>query len=243
MKYGTLNARKKNREKAQQKLDTISEDIDNNNEERIKQFKKTVIITKSHMNECKKLLNIMGIPYIDSLGEADAQCAELVKSGQAYAVCSEDMDILTFGSTRILRKMSLSKNRPIYEINLENVLCELDITFDQFIDLCILLGCDYCDTIKGVGRIKALQLIKSIGTLDGIIKTEKYKMPNNFPYNEAKNYFLNPNVINTQNMKFNWTNADNKTVLKLMCDKYNFNHSIIKRKLNTYQHYYKINKY
>ena len=29
------------------------------------------------------------------------------------------------------------------------VLQELDFTMDQFIDLCILCGCDYCDTIKG----------------------------------------------------------------------------------------------
>ena len=25
------------------------------------------------------------------------------------------------------------------------------MTQDQFIDLCILLGCDYCETIKGIG--------------------------------------------------------------------------------------------
>jgi flap endonuclease-1 len=30
------------------------------------------------------------------------------------------------------------------------VLEELEITMDQFIDLCILCGCDYCDSIKGI---------------------------------------------------------------------------------------------
>lgn len=29
------------------------------------------------------------------------------------------------------------------------VLEELNLTMDQFIDLCILSGCDYCDSIKG----------------------------------------------------------------------------------------------
>lgn len=30
------------------------------------------------------------------------------------------------------------------------VLEELDLTMDQFIDLCILSGCDYCDSIRGI---------------------------------------------------------------------------------------------
>ena len=30
------------------------------------------------------------------------------------------------------------------------ILEELEFTMDQFIDLCILCGCDYCDSIKGI---------------------------------------------------------------------------------------------
>lgn len=29
------------------------------------------------------------------------------------------------------------------------ILEELNLTMDQFIDLCILSGCDYCDSIRG----------------------------------------------------------------------------------------------
>jgi len=32
--------------------------------------------------------------------------------------------------------------------------------FLQFIDLCILLGCDYCDSIKGTRPKRAMGLIK-----------------------------------------------------------------------------------
>ena len=38
---------------------------------------------------------------------------------------------------------------PILEFNLEKVLACLEMTQEQFIDVCILAGCDYCDTIKG----------------------------------------------------------------------------------------------
>ena len=38
---------------------------------------------------------------------------------------------------------------PIREIHLDRLLSEVGISQEEFIDLCILLGCDYCDSIKG----------------------------------------------------------------------------------------------
>ena len=40
----------------------------------------------------------------------------------------------------------------------------------QFIDLCILMGCDYCDSIKGIGPKRAIELIKQHRSIDNIIK-------------------------------------------------------------------------
>jgi 5'-3' exonuclease len=40
------------------------------------------------------------------------------------------------------------------------ILEGLEMTQDQFVDLCILLGCDYCDKIKGIGPKNALKLIQ-----------------------------------------------------------------------------------
>ncbi len=45
-------------------------------------------------------------------------------------------------------------------LKLVQVLEGLEMTQDQFVDLCILLGCDYCDKIKGVGPKNALKLIQ-----------------------------------------------------------------------------------
>jgi flap endonuclease-1 len=72
------------------------------------------------------------------------------------------MDTLTFRSPVLLRHLTFSEARkmPISEIYLERVLEGLELTMDQFIDLCILLGCDYCDSIKGIGPMRAMQLIK-----------------------------------------------------------------------------------
>lgn len=40
----------------------------------------------------------------------------------------------------------------------------------QFIDLCILLGCDYCDSIRGIGPKRAIDLIKQHKNIEEILK-------------------------------------------------------------------------
>lgn len=40
---------------------------------------------------------------------------------------------------------------------------------EQFIELCILLGCDYLEPIKGVGPKSALKLMKEHGSLDKVL--------------------------------------------------------------------------
>lgn len=49
---------------------------------------------------------------------------------------------------------------PIKEFHLNKVLEGLELTHEQFIDLCILLGCDYCETIRGIGPKRAIDLIR-----------------------------------------------------------------------------------
>lgn len=43
------------------------------------------------------------------------------------------------------RLLILSDNAICFQI-----LEDLNLTMDQFIDLCILSGCDYCDSIRGI---------------------------------------------------------------------------------------------
>ena len=61
------------------------------------------------------------------------------------------MDSLTFGSSILLRNMMVSeaKKLPIREIHLDKLLETLDLSHNEFVDLCILMGCDYTDSIRG----------------------------------------------------------------------------------------------
>ena len=82
------------------------------------------------------------------------------------------MDTLTFGAPVLLRHLTFSEARktPISEIRLDKTLEGLDMNMDQFIDLCLLLGCDYLEPIRGVGPKSALKLLKEFGSLDKVLE-------------------------------------------------------------------------
>ena len=87
MKSGELEKRKEKREDAEAALAKAKEE--GNMEEVDKQNRRLVKVGTSHVNDCKKLLELMGVPYVSAPCEAEAQCAELVKSGKVHC-CWKD---------------------------------------------------------------------------------------------------------------------------------------------------------
>ncbi|BFZ57916.1 Elongation of fatty acids protein 2 [Savitreella phatthalungensis] len=161
--------------------------------------RRTVRVTRQHNEEAKLLLKLMGIPYVEAPCEAEACCARLAREGKVYAAASEDMDTLCFDAPVLLRHLTFSEARkePISEIILSKALEGLAMSMDQFIDMCILLGCDYCDPIRGIGPKKALELIREYGTIEKILehlKTTKYDVPDDWPFADARELFKNPDV-------------------------------------------------
>ena len=70
--------------------------------------------------------------------------------GLAFGTASEDMDSLTFGTNYLLRGFN-SKKEPICQIEHKEILAGFDMTQAEFVDLCILCGCDYTQSIGGLG--------------------------------------------------------------------------------------------
>lgn len=131
-----------------------------------------------------------------------------MKAGKVYATATEDMDALTFGSSVLLRHMTFSEARkmPIQEFHLSKVLEELELGHNEFIDLCILLGCDYCDSIRGIGPKRAIDLIKQHRNIETIVKNldqKKYTVPENWPFQEARRLFIEPHVADPETLQVN----------------------------------------
>jgi len=121
-------------------------------------------VTPEITAQTKKLLQLMGVAIVNAPCEAEATCAELAKAGLCHAAATEDADALTFGANILVRNIFSTdlKKRPMFEVNLSRCLEQLDVDMETFIDFCILSGCDYTNTIKGVGSKTAFQVRNSM---------------------------------------------------------------------------------
>jgi len=225
MKAGELEKRTEKREVAQAALEKAKEEGDM--EEVDKQNRRLVKVTKEHVEEVKVLLKHMGIPWVQAPCEAEAQCAELAKAGKVYAVGTEDMDALTFGTPVLLRHLTFSEARkmPIKEFHLSSILEGFEMSPDQFVDLCILLGCDYVDKIKGIGPKKAIEMVRKHGSIEdvlGNLDKTKYPPPENWMYTEARRLFKAPDVTPAEEIDLKWEKPDEEGLVAFMCGEKGF---------------------
>ncbi|KAM0676300.1 Elongation of fatty acids protein 2 [Gurleya vavrai] len=190
MKLFELKKRSEKREAANKELE---EAIEKGDKEKIEMFnKRKVKVSQKHVDECKKLLELMGVPFVVAPSEAEAYCAYLCKNKVVQAVATEDMDALTFGAPVLLRNLNAAENKklPIDKYRLDTILKDLDLNMNEFVDMCILLGCDYCDSVKGVGPMKAPQLVKKHKSIERIMQKEsKIQFPDNWNFDEARKVF------------------------------------------------------
>jgi len=175
--------------------------------------RKIIHVTSQHIESCKKLFDLFGIKYIHEQCEAESLIAVLCKEKLIDACISEDTDILANGGFIFLRDFNADKNT-IEEYCLEGILNGLEMTQEQFIDMCILCGCDYTTKINGMGPINAHKLILKYKNIETVIENNtKYVIPNNFNYQKSRELFKNPidkNILNKidKNICLNVANSD-----------------------------------
>ena len=191
-KRNTIARRHAAKEKLYIKIDELKKEIPEN-ETRAKEIQEEIekissqliVIKKCHIEECKQLLHLCGIPFCTAPEDAEKYCSFLQQKGLVDYTVTDDTDAMTFGCDKIL-KTSINKN--IVYIDSKKILKDLEMTMDMFIDFCILSGCDYTDTISQIGPVTAFNLIKEHKSIDKILETIK-KPCDNFDYKTARNIF------------------------------------------------------
>eukprot|EP00834_Sanchytrium_tribonematis_P001947 NODE_52_length_30984_cov_1.383358.p14 type:complete len:347 gc:universal NODE_52_length_30984_cov_1.383358:21835-22875(+) len=231
LKSVELNKRKANRDKAEKDLQKAKDEGNAEDEEKFN--RRLTKVTPEHNAECQKLLTLMGVPFIIAPCEAEAQAAELAKKGKVFAVGTEDADTLCFATPVLLRNLSAADNKKldIKEITLSTILEDMNLTQSQFIDLCILLGCDYLESIKGLGPKSAMNLIKKYGSIDKIVEAKasdkngkglKFDIPEVWDYQQARELFINHPVIPAEDVDFKWIDPDEQGLVDYLVTEKNF---------------------
>ena len=200
---------------------------------------------KDYMAEdSKKLLDLMGVPWIQAPSEGEAQAAYLTKKGEADYCASQDYDSLLFGAPRFVRNVTISgrrklPNKNIYVevvpevVELEQVLNQCGITYEQLVDVGILIGTDFNpDGIKGLGPKTALKLIKEHGTLENAIPHIKNA---EFPVDpqRIREIFLHPRV--TDDYRIEWNEPDVEAVVDFICRGRDFSEDRVRKALQKMQ--------
>ena len=200
---------------------------------------------KDYMAEdSKRLLSLMGLPWIQAPSEGEAQAAHLTKRGDSDYCASQDYDSLLFGAPTLIRNVTISGRRKLPSKNiyidvvpevveLANVLKECGITYEQLIDVGILIGTDFNpDGIKGLGPKTALKLIKEYGTLENALPHLKNA---EFPAEpqRIREIFLSPKV--TDNYRLEWKEPDVEGVVDFLCREKDFSEDRVRKALEKMQ--------
>mmetsp|Transcript_58509 Transcript_58509/g.67571 ORF Transcript_58509/g.67571 Transcript_58509/m.67571 type:complete len:386 (+) Transcript_58509:47-1204(+) len=241
LKSGELAKRKKAKEEAKDRFEEAQEVGDF--ETALKQKVRSTLVTKTMIEDAKKMLRLLGVPVIEAPCEAEAECAELVKAGKAYATATEDMDALTFGTKYLLRGFN-NKKEPIYEVAYDEMIKGFDMTHDEFVDLCILCGCDYTETVDGVGPVTAFKLIKEHKTLEKVIerlkkdnedpkRKKKYVIPEPFNYEDARELFVKPKVLeDTDKIEIKFNKPDQDALKQFLVEEKGFSETRVDNAVN-----------
>jgi len=171
-KEQTIERRKTARDKILDRIGGIIENVTNPEEdfETILHLARRVKTLKlTHVNECKKLFNSLGVGYIH-LEDIEADCIFkiLLENGFADLCFSGDMDILAFGCKRIMQDLNF-KEDTVVEIDYEILLTHLGVSQEQLLMAFILSGTDWNNGLKKSNFARNLELIKTYGDIPGII--------------------------------------------------------------------------
>jgi len=196
-------------------------------------------LTGEGLDDAKRLLTLLGVPWVQAPGEGEAQAAYMASRGDVWAANSRDYDSLLFGAPRLLRYLTIggeewlpSKGRARRLepelIELEALLAELGITRTQLIDLSILVGTDFNEGVKGVGPKTALKLIRRHGSIEELPEKTLAKVPDT--YHAIREIYLRPEVTETYSLETR--GLDEEGLIGFLCGERGFSRGRVETLVN-----------
>jgi len=190
------------------------------------------------VDDAKKLLDALGVAWLQAPSEGEAQASFIASRGDVWAVASQDHDSLLFGAPRMVKNLAITGRRRLPRrdayvevepkiIELAKVLEELSLTREQLVDVSILIGTDFDpDGVKGIGPKTAVKLIREHGNLEKVMaynpEVKIYPAPETI-----RKIFLQPDV--TPDYLLKWSRPDEAKVVSFLCGERDFSEDRVRK--------------
>jgi flap endonuclease-1 len=190
----------------------------------------STVLRRDMVADAKKLLEAMGIPWVDAPSEGEAQASIMAIEGAVNAVASQDHDSIVFGAPVLVRNVTISGKRRLpskgitinvvpERITLSSVLASTGLTREQLVDFAILLGTDFNpEGFEGVGPATALKYLKKYGSLEEIRELKDDLQTVDFK--EIRSLYLN--APSTKGVKPEWRQMDRERILSFLVGEHSF---------------------
>ena len=154
-------------------------------------FQKSIDITPEMALNVMKACRAKGVDCIVAPYEADAQLAYLMKAGITKCTISEDSDLLVYGCEKVIFKMDANGAGLMIDLNqlpkLEGLRMD-GFTQQKFREMCILSGCDYLQSVKGMGLITAHKMLRKHSSVKKLIGTLRLNTKMSVPRDYEKRF-------------------------------------------------------
>ena len=222
LKKATIEARRKLQQKAQTEYTQAIAAKDYS-----RAWSKVVMtgrVTGDVLADAKRLLSLMGIPWLEALEDGEAQASFMAAKGDVWAVGSKDYDCLLFGAPILARYLTLTgreylpskkESRPLIPelVKLADNLEALGISREQLVDLALLVGTDFNEGVMGIGPKKGLALVQKYGAAEKFPEEIRSGLPSDL--DRVRSIFLHPRVVENYSLKRGRPDPDG--IIEFLC--------------------------
>jgi flap endonuclease-1 len=151
---------------------------------------RTQRLTDTIHETTRELLALLDVPSIEAPAEGEAQAAYMARTDDDVDYAgSEDYDSLLLGAPVTLRKLTTRGNPE--RMDFQRTLEKHDLTWEQLVDVALLIGTDFNDGLTGFGPTTALDAIHEHGDLSSVLAAEDETIDQ---AEQIRELFLNPDV-------------------------------------------------
>ena len=140
-------------------------------------------VSQVHINTLIYLLKKLNFKIIIAPYESDAQIAYLFHKNRIDFAITEDTDLIPYGVKRIAFKLNENGDFEYLNLNINeipnNILNNLNedgkfmlyLNHLKLVQFCVMCGCDYIKSIKGLGMRTLIKLFKEVDSFEDIVKS------------------------------------------------------------------------